>query len=151
MSMTDTAWNRLMQFAEQKRDDRARELGALVGARNEAHDKLKLLLDYRRDYLARLDDTTRAGIDGEGLRNFRTFLAQLERAIEQQTDAMAEAQQRVSAAQAAWRNESRRIDSYQTLDDRRTEATKRSEERKAQKLTDELAARARLGFFGGDD
>ncbi len=149
--MTNTAWNRLKQLAEQKRDDQARRLGHLVGARNEAHEKLKLLLEYRRDYFARLDDATRAGIDGEGLRNYRTFLAQLERAIEQQTDAMADAQQRVQAAQIAWRDESRRVDSYQTLDDRRAEASARDEARRAQKATDEFAARPRLSLFGGDD
>ncbi len=148
--MTDTAWNKLKQLAEQKRDDHARTLGRLIGSRNEAHDKLKLLLDYRRDYLNRLDDATHAGIDGEGLRNFRTFLAQLERAIEQQTDAMTEAQQRVQAAQIAWRDESRRVDSYQTLDDRRAQASARAEARVAQKLTDEFAARARLSLYGGD-
>ena len=149
--MTDTAWNRLKQLAEQKRDGQARRLGQLTSARNEAHDKLKMLLDYRRDYFARLDEATRAGIDGEGLRNFRTFLAQLERAIEQQTDAMTEAQQRVQAAQIAWRDESRRVDSYQTLDDRRSEAVARDEARKAQKLIDEFAARAKLGLLGGGD
>lgn len=149
--MTDTAWDRLKQLAERKRDDHARRLGQLTSARNEAHDKLKLLLDYRRDYLARLDDATRAGIDGEGLRNFRTFLAQLERAIEQQTDAMTDAKQRVQAAQIAWRDESRRVDSYQTLGDRRAEASARDEARNAQKLTDEFAARPRRYIFGGDD
>lgn len=149
--MADTAWNRLKQLAEQKRDDHARRLGRFIGERNEAHDKLKLLLEYRRDYLTRLDDAAHAGIDGEGLRNFRTFLAQLERAIEQQTDTMTEAQQRVQAAQIAWRDESRRVDSYQTLDERRAKASACAEARKAQKVTDEFAARARLSFYGGDD
>jgi len=147
----DTAWNRLKELAEQKRDDHARTLGKLIGARNEAHDKLDVLIGYRRDYLNRLDGATRAGIDGEGLRNFRTFLAQLERAIEQQTDAMTDAQQRVQAAQIAWRDESRRVESYQTLDDRRAKATARTEARKAQKATDEFAARTRLSLYGGDD
>jgi flagellar FliJ protein len=149
--MTDTAWSRLKQAAEQKRDDYARRLGELIGARNEAHDKLRLLLDYRRDYFARLDDAARSGIDAQGLRNFRTFLAQLERAIEQQSDTMAEAEQRVAAAQIAWRDESRRVDSYQTLDERRAKTSARKEERAAQKTTDEFAARRRLGLCGGDD
>jgi flagellar FliJ protein len=149
--MTGTAWDRLKQLAEQKRDEQARTLGKLIAACSEANDKLDMLLEYRRDYLTRLDDATRAGIDGEGLRNFRTFLAQLERAIEQQTDTLTEAQQRVQAAQIAWRDESRRVESYQTLDDRRAKATACAEARKAQKVTDEFAARARLSFYGGDD
>jgi flagellar FliJ protein len=149
--MTDTAWNRLRQLAEQKRDEHARRLGQVTGERNEAHEKLRLLLDYRRDYLARLDQATRAGIDGEGLRNFRTFLAQLERAIEQQTDAMTGAQQRVHEAQLAWRDEARRVDSYQTLGERRAEASAKDEARRAQKLVDEFAARPRALLFGGDD
>jgi flagellar FliJ protein len=148
---TDTAWKRLKELAERKRDDHARKLGQVIGERNQACDKLKLLQGYRREYLARLDDATRAGIDGEGLRNFRTFLAQLERAIEQQTDATAEAEQRVHAAQDAWRGESRRVDSYRTLDDRRSEAQAKDEARKAQKMLDEFAARPKLSWFGGDD
>src|SRR5689334_13691014 len=88
--MQDTdSWMRLKQVAEQRRDVKARELGRLVGERKQMQAKLDLLVQYRGEYQARLADAARTGIRGEGLLNYQRFLANLERAIEQQTQAMA--------------------------------------------------------------
>ena len=143
--------DRLLQLALQRRDARARRLGVLVGEHTEAQAKLALLHDYRRDYQSRLDQATRAGIDGEGLRNFRSFLGQLDQAIAQQAEVNADVLQRLQIVQKQWVDDQRRVDSYQTLDERRTDASSRRDERRSQKLQDEFAARMRTGVFGGDD
>ena len=149
---TQANWGRLKELAERCRDERARRLATLVGARNQAQDKLQMLLRYRQDYQVRLAGATREGIDAEGLRNYRTFLAQLERAIDQQTAVMSDAQQRVRAEQAAWSADQRRVDSFEKLGDRCAEGAARDEARRQQKATDEFAGRVRPSlFFGGDD
>jgi flagellar FliJ protein len=142
---------RFKQLALQRRDARARALGMLVSERSAAQAKLALLHDYRRDYQTRLDRATRLGIDGEGLRNFRNFLRQLDGAIAQQAGIEAGIMQRLQIAQVQWIEDQRRVDSYQALDGRRADASARREERLGQKLQDEFAARMRAGAFGGDD
>jgi flagellar FliJ protein len=146
-----SGFDRLKQLALQRRDARAQQLGTLVGEHTEAQAKLALLYDYRRDYQNRLDQATRAGIDGERLRNFRSFLQQLDRAIAQQAEVTAEIWQRLKVVQQQWIEDQRRVDSYQALDERRADASARRDQRHGQKLQDEFAARMRVGVFGGDD
>lgn len=148
----DTNWKLLQHLAEEKRDAAARALAGLIRERNAAGDKLQLLVDYRQDYHARFDAAQRQGIDGERLRNFRAFLANLERAIEQQTDIMASAQERVETAQSAWQVEARTAQSFRVLDDRQTAEAAQLDRRHQQRLQDEFASRMKMGFRdGGDD
>ena len=92
------------------------------------------------------------GIQGEGLRNFQSFLANLERAIEQQTDTMASLQEQIYEVQAEVAAEQRKIDSYQVLDERRISAEYDRDRRRQQVLQDEIATRSRpkLMIGGGD-
>jgi flagellar FliJ protein len=142
---------RLTQLAQHRRDSGARRLAALVGERAQADAKLELLLQYRRGYQERLDQAARQGIDGDGLRNFRSFLVQLDRAIGEQADLAAAIARRLDDAHQAWRADQRKLDSYRTLDERRAEARARGEARRGQKQQDEVAARMRRRSFGGDD
>ena len=77
--MTETSsFAMLQQLAEQRRDDLTRALGTLLAQLDEAKNRLQLLVDYRNDYQGRLERAVRGGIQGEGLRNYRSFLANLE-------------------------------------------------------------------------
>jgi len=133
--------DRLKQLAEAHRETQARQLALLVTRRDEAKQKLKLLEDYLRDYQRRLTDATRSGINGEGLRNYRQFMTQLERAIEQQSGMTDLAERSVAEAQREWASHQRRVDSFQTLTDRRASAKAVVDTRRAQKQQDEVAAR----------
>ena len=144
MNNNPDSWMRLKQIAEQKRDVTARRYANLATQRKDAQQKLQLLLDYRLDYQARLESASRMGIRGEGLRNYQGFLANLERAIEQQTDLMTTLQTEVSAAQKKVSLEHRRIESFQVLDDRRTDLADTKDRRRQQALQDEMANRSHL-------
>jgi flagellar FliJ protein len=138
------SWMRLKQIAEQKRDVTARTYASLASQRKDAQQKLQLLLDYRLDYQARLESASRMGIRGEGLRNYQGFLANLERAIEQQTDLMTSLQAQVTAAQKKVSLEHRRTESFQVLDDRRNDLADTKDRRRQQALQDEIANRLHL-------
>ena len=100
-----------------------------------------MLLGYRADYEARLADASRGGIDPNELRNYQAFLAQLTRAIAQQTDIVGAADRNVRGAKAQWTSEHQRVESFQALDQRHVNGAAREEQRRAQKLTDEWASR----------
>jgi flagellar FliJ protein len=142
-------WLHLTNVAAKKRDQSAQNLRAALSRRVEAQRKLDALLGYRQDYLAKLDAATRRGIGADGLRNYRAFLANLDRAIEQQTALMATMQSDVGFAQTDWQHTQHRVDSLQTIDQRRTQLGEQREARRDQKLTDEYALRRSRG--GGDD
>ena len=129
----------LKELAEQRRDACTRRLGKALAEQNEASTRLQLLLDYRTDYQGRLERASRDGIRGEGLRNYQTFLANLERAVEQQTDIVATVQETVLRIRADIANEQRQIESYAVLLKRRAHAATQKENRRQQALQDEFA------------
>ena len=146
--MTQTDWNRLRELASERRDVLGQRLAEAATVRDAAHQKLEMLLDYRRDYDGRLTQNAIGGIDAEKLRSYRTFLANLERAIEQQTEALAAAQERVRQAQTLWREEQRQVDSFRILEERRQAEQARTAGRIEQKLTDEFASRGLAASAG---
>jgi len=148
-SLTD--WSRLKELAEDRRDSTSAKLAGAVRQRDQARQKLDMLVDYRRDYDGRLARTATDGIDAAKLRSYREFLVNLQRAIDQQAELVAQAQQRVAQVQAVWLAEQRQVDSFRILDERRTASVNREEERREQKLQDEMASRAPLPAAGGDD
>ena len=134
-------WDRLKDIASKRRDAHAQRLGALMRERDDAAKRLEMLLGYRADYEARLAQASRGGIDPIELRNYQAFLAQLSRAIAQQTDILGAAERSVSGAKAQWSSEHQRVESFQALDDRHATGAARDEKRRQQKLTDEWSSR----------
>jgi flagellar protein FliJ len=149
--MPPTDWNYLRELACERRDALAQRLAEAATQRDAASQKLEMLLDYRREYDGRLAQNATEGIDAERLRSYRTFLANLERAIEQQNEALATAQERVAQAQAQWRDEQRQVDSFRILDERQQAEQARSADRLEQKLTDEFASRGLAAASGVAD
>lgn len=146
-----TDWTRLKELAEDRRDGKLGRLAEAVAQRDTARQKLEMLVDYRSDYDGRLAETASSGIGTEKLRSYRQFLVNLQRAIDQQTDIVAKAQERVEAAQVQWRAEQRQVDSFRILDERRAAIETRVANRNEQKLTDEFASRLPVPVAGGDD
>lgn len=142
-------WLYLTNVAQKKRDQSAQTLRSALSRRQDAQRKLDMLVGYRRDYLAKLDAATRNGIGADGLRNYRAFIANLEHAIEQQTALISTMHTDVGFAQTDWQHTQRRVDSLQTIDERRTQVGEQREARRDQKLTDEYATRRARG--SGDD
>jgi len=144
----------LRQLAEQRRDDWTRKLGAALARAREADERLRLLVDYRREYQGRLERAARDGIKGAGLRNYQSFLANLEQAILQQSrtvdglaDEVAQLRERIALEQ-------RQVESFSVLLRRRARAEHQRENRRAQSLQDELATNSVMRLArrdGGDD
>jgi flagellar FliJ protein len=134
-------WDRLKDIAAKRRDAQAQRLGALTRERDEAARRLEMLLGYRADYEARLANASRGGIDPTELRNYQAFLAQLTRAIAQQSEIVGAAERSVHGAKAQWTSEHQRVESFQALDERHATGVAREEQRRAQKLTDEWSSR----------
>lgn len=144
----------LQQLAEKRRDASMRKLGVALAQAQDADARLKLLVGYRIEYEGRLDRAQRGGIGGEGLRNYRTFIGNLERAIEQQSHALAGLRTEVLRLRDEIANEQRQIESYAVLLRRRARSEHERENRRSQALQDELATNSvirRSRRYGGAD
>lgn len=148
---TDTDWTRLKRLAEQQRDACARRLADAIARAAEAGRKLDLLLEYHQEYLQRMGSARRGGMPSDRLRNFQGFLANLERALAQQREAVAAVQGDIAQAQAAWTAGQRSVDSYQVLVDRQVTAASVRDRREQQKQQDEFAMRPLPRFLTGAD
>lgn len=142
------SWMRIQQVAERRRDVSARDLAQLVIKANAAEQKLQMLLEYRLDYRNRFDAASRAGMRGEWLRNYQSFIANLEQAIAQQNAVIAGLRREVADARRQVNGEQRRAESYQIIGDRRNDAALMEERKRQQRLQDEIAMQLapRLAF-----
>lgn len=131
----------LVDLAEHRSQEVARNLGQLIAHGEQGEAKLQLLRNYLQEYRARLDEAVREGLDGERLRNYLSFIARLERAIAQQAAEVASAQARIDREKERWREQERERRTYETLLDRRRLEVQRLEARSQQKQLDEIATR----------
>jgi len=144
----------LQQLAEQRRDEWTRKLGAALARAGAADERLRLLVDYRRDYQGRLERAARDGIKGAGLRNYQSFLANLEKAIDQQSRIVDGLAAEVRELREHIALEQRQVESFTVLLRRRARAEHQRENRRAQSLQDELATNSVMRLArrdGGDD
>jgi flagellar FliJ protein len=146
-----SSWMRLKDVAEQRRDVSARGLARVATELSNAQDKLNLLLEYRIDYQTRLERASRSGIRGEGLRNYQSFLANLEKAVDQQMAVLEDLKRGVAKAQQQVNADHRRTESYQVLDDRCTLAADTKDRRVHQAQQDEMATRTQLRLVRNTD
>ena len=143
--MTDThsRWNLLADVVGRSLDERTRVLGRLTQRREEASRKLQTLLDYRGAYRGQREDAQRSGITADRLRNHQSFAVTLERAIEEQSDRLTEAQNLVTVCEAEVAELQRKLHSYGVLREREAVVRRTHARRVEQGHDDELASRMR--------
>jgi flagellar FliJ protein len=136
----------LLDLARSDSDGAAARLGALNGRDREMEERLLLLLEYRNEYQANLEQMARTGMSSIDWRNFREFIDKIDAAIVQQRRAVADAKQELQAGQDHWHSQQRKLKSFDTLSSRHHSAELRIESRQQQKEQDEFALK---GFLGG--
>ena len=136
----------LLDLARSDSDGAAARLGALNGHDREMEERLLLLLEYRNEYRANLEQMARAGMSSVDWRNFREFIDKIDAAIVQQRQAVADAKHQLQAGQHHWHAQQRKLKSFDTLSSRHRTTELRIESRQEQKEQDEFAQK---GFHGG--
>ncbi|MES2534911.1 MAG: flagellar export protein FliJ [Pseudomonadota bacterium] len=134
----------LIELASKDTDDAARRLGRAIAAADEAEQKHILLVQYRDEYGARLQEKLAAGLAAMECRNFQLFLVKLDDAIVGQQLVVRDARRRIEQERSAWQASERKRMSYRTLATRARTVRQHQEIRHDQKQTDEHAARRHL-------
>ena len=134
----------LVELAEHRSQEVARNLGLLIDRGEQGEAKLQMLRNYLREYRTRLDDAVREGLEPARLRNYLAFIARLERAIAEQALEAASAQARIEGEKVHWQEQERERRTFETLLERRRAEGRRVEARNQQKQLDEIATRTAL-------
>lgn len=131
----------LIDLAEHRSQEVARNLGQLIAHGERGEAKLQLLRNYLREYRLRLDEAVREGLDSERLRNYLSFIARLDQAVAHQAAEVATTQESIDREKERWRAQERERRTYETLLERRRAESRRLEGRSQQKQLDEIATR----------
>jgi len=131
----------LTDLARTKTDESAKRLGLLQTAQLTASQKLDMLTKYRQDYVEQLQALMSEGLATAKLRNYQAFLVTLDGAIDQQRAIVAQALTRLDHGRDDWRDNKRRLNSFDTLAERVRRQELMAQAKREQRDSDERAAR----------
>lgn len=132
----------LLGQAERERDDALGDTRRAAEAFQAAQAQAEQLVAYRSEYEARFREQFSRNGSVSILQCYQGFSARLGQAIDQQQQVALHAERRVEVAREALRNQEVRVASVRKLLERRLQELRQSAERRDQKQTDEVAARA---------
>ncbi|MFC0267305.1 flagellar export protein FliJ [Kushneria aurantia] len=147
--MSDTSsLETLIELAEGDRDSAAKLLGELRSARQKENSQLELLLQYREDYRSRFEAAMQRGITIAAMQNYQRFLASLDNAIKHQRNQLNHSDGRVQRGEDNWRQQQKKVNSYDALRSRRHQEANKRARRLEQQQNDEFASRASSALDG---
>ena len=136
---TDNPVKTLIDLTQTRVDDAARQLQAVTASRDGAKQQLDMLYVYRQDYLERFEKASAEGMSTVNYHNFRQFIATLDEAISQQNNIMDQYELKLKQTQEHWFDQKRQLNSYETLLSRQEQERQLLNNRKEQKLNDEMS------------
>lgn len=133
----------VVEMAERAEREAALQLGHLQGLLSQAEAKLGELERFRTDYQQQWITQGQQGVSGQWLINYQRFLSQLEVAVGQQRQSIQWHQHNLDKGRATWQERYARLEGLRKLVQRYLEEAQRLEDKREQKLLDELSQRLR--------
>lgn len=143
MSRT-SALDTLIGLAREAVENAGRNLAGARRSQQQIQTQLDTLRHYRQEYSLRLQQSMQQGMDPASLINYQAFLGSLDDAIVRAGQSLHEQERQVGQRQQQWLEQQRKLNSYNTLVDRRNQAEQLRDSRHQQRVTDELSAQLRL-------
>ncbi|MCY0110830.1 MULTISPECIES: flagellar export protein FliJ [Pseudomonas] len=131
----------VVDMAEKAEKAAVQRLGYFQGQVKVAQSKLADLHAFRLDYSEQWIVRGSTGVTGQWLLGFQGFLAQLDTAVDQQRQSLVWHQNNLEKAREAWQQAFARVEGLRKLVQRYREEAQRAEDKREQKLLDELAQR----------
>ena len=131
----------LLLLAQQQNDAAIRKFGQLNQQQQAAQAKLDTLLQYRKDYQARLQQAEQNGMNQAELRNFQNFILRLDEAIVQQRNKNEQAQSMLQIGRIELQEAQRKMKSFDTLKKRHIENEMKLAAKLEQRQQDEHTGR----------
>lgn len=138
---TSSAIHTLIEIAGKESGQAAEALAEAGRLLKESERNLDMLLEYRNDYIGRLEQNSQQGLFAESYQNFQSFLSKLNQAIVGQQTVVDTCKQKVADQRKYWQECERRKLSYGVLITKAETREQRAQLQKDQKLMDEHALR----------
>ncbi|UBM23933.1 flagella biosynthesis chaperone FliJ [Pseudomonas sp. p1(2021b)] len=131
----------VVDMAEEAERKAAQRLGHFQQQVALAQAKLAELERFREDYQLQWIDRGGQGVNGNWLVNYQRFLGQLETAMTQQRQSLTWHQNNLNNARDTWQQAHARVEGLRKLVQRYQDEARRAEDKREQKLLDELSQR----------
>ena len=131
----------VVDMAEQAEKTAVQRLGYFQGQVKVAESKLADLNAFRLDYSQQWIVRGSTGVSGQWLLGFQGFLAQLDTAVDQQRQSLVWHQNKLEKAREEWQQAFAKVEGLRKLVQRYREEAQRLEDKREQKLLDELSQR----------
>ncbi|WP_028694536.1 flagellar export protein FliJ [Pseudomonas cremoricolorata] len=131
----------VVEMAEEGERKAAQRLGQFQQQVSLAQAKLRELEQFREDYQQQWLNRGGQGVNGSWLVNYQRFLGQLETAMTQQRQSLTWHQTNLNNARDAWQQAYARVEGLRKLVQRYLDEARRIEDKREQKLLDELSQR----------
>ncbi|GAB3390973.1 flagellar export protein FliJ [Azotobacter armeniacus] len=136
---TTSALDTLIDLTREALETAGRTLADHRRTQQQAQAQMNTLEQYRQEYRLGLQQAMQNGIAPASLHNYRAFLASLDGAIERAGQTLATQQQHVNHSQRHWQEQRRKLNSYDTLVERRALLGQLRESRAEQRRSDETS------------
>ncbi|WP_456255050.1 flagellar export protein FliJ [Pseudomonas iridis] len=131
----------VVDMAEKAEKTAVQRLGYFQGQVKVAESKLADLNAFRLDYSQQWIVRGSTGVSGQWLLGFQGFLAQLDTAVDQQRQSLVWHQNNLDKARDEWQKAFAKVEGLRKLVQRYREEAQRLEDKREQKLLDELSQR----------
>lgn len=131
----------VVDMAEQAEKAAVQRLGYFQGQVKVAESKLADLNAFRLDYSQQWIVRGSTGVSGQWLLGFQGFLAQLDTAVDQQRQSLVWHQNKLEKAREEWQQAFAKVEGLRKLVQRYRDEAQRLEDKREQKLLDELSQR----------
>ena len=131
----------VVDMAEKAEKTAVQRMGYFQGQVKVAESKLADLNAFRLDYSEQWIVRGSTGVSGQWLLGFQGFLAQLDTAVDQQRQSLVWHQNNLDKARDEWQKAFAKVEGLRKLVQRYREEAQRLEDKREQKLLDELSQR----------
>ena len=136
----------IAKIEEAKEREEARKLAEYQRAVLDKKTKLQELQGFLNEYKERFMKLTRFGASADKIRSSHAFISQLNKAISQQHNAVADAERAADEYREQWLRAKRRMEILQKAVNNLRRQERQHEDRKEQLTIDELARRKRQAY-----
>lgn len=131
----------VQRVAEDRADAAAKVYAEARKRLEEQRARLQQLIQYRQDYLNQRAANNGGAMDGFRLRDYNAFIARIDTAIQHQQQAVAVAEGEAQRTRRLWTDVLGRARAIEKVVERYQDDERREDNRREQRLSDELATR----------
>ncbi|MDB5799702.1 MAG: fliJ [Rhodocyclales bacterium] len=139
--MSSNTMKVLLSHAHTKVDEATRRLGELLASEHACEVKLEMLVQYRIEYRGRFMQAAREGMGPDAWRNYSSFIAKLDDAINLQQNIVDQSKQMTASGQQQWMHERNRMKAFDALSQRQVAQEQRKHNKQEQNISDEHAVK----------